>query len=230
MSAESHLNSRCSDDEKLSLTPLWIMFTAGSILCIVYALLAFNILQGDGAWEKRGQFGAMFGSLSALFSAFALGGVIFAIFIQRKEFLKSREDFHRLLTAQKDSTQLDVLKHAYDYIRETHVDRVAVYEEEASIRGVKTIDDLKIFEATDAATAVHNVANCYHYIGLLAHSGLLTRQTELLQEGAQTIVRIHTIIWPIIELQRERTGQSEYKQYFAWLAERAKDYSAGPRP
>jgi hypothetical protein len=43
-------------------------------------------------WNKRGTFGDMFGGVNALFSGLAFAGVIYAIFLQRKElFLQRRE-------------------------------------------------------------------------------------------------------------------------------------------
>ena len=59
---------------------------------ILYWLAMFIFLQGDNAWEHRGLFGDMFGSVNALFSGLAFAGVIYAIFLQRRELELQREE------------------------------------------------------------------------------------------------------------------------------------------
>jgi hypothetical protein len=53
-------------------------------------------------WEKRSQFGEMFGSINTLFSGLAFAGVIYTILLQRKELESQRE-------SQAKSEQLMVL-------------------------------------------------------------------------------------------------------------------------
>ena len=59
------------------------------LLCIVFGL-SVSILIDD--WNKRGQFGDMFGALNAFFSALALAGVIYAILLQRQDLKLQREE------------------------------------------------------------------------------------------------------------------------------------------
>lgn len=51
--------------------------------------ITLYLLQGD---ENRGTFGDMFGSVNALFSGLAFGGVIYAILLQRKELKLQRKE------------------------------------------------------------------------------------------------------------------------------------------
>jgi hypothetical protein len=61
-------------------------------------------------WNKRGSFGDMFGSINALFSGAALAGIIYTIFLQRRELQLqrrelelTRDELHRSAEAQEKS-------------------------------------------------------------------------------------------------------------------------------
>lgn len=45
--------------------------------------------------EQAGQFGDMFGAVNALFSGLAFAGLLFTIYLQRKEIVESRKDFSK---------------------------------------------------------------------------------------------------------------------------------------
>ncbi len=53
--------------------------------------LAAGLLFFD-SWAVRGQFGDLFGSVNALFSGLAFGGLIYAILLQRHELSLQREE------------------------------------------------------------------------------------------------------------------------------------------
>lgn len=50
-------------------------------------------------WEKRGQFGDIFGAVNALFSGLAFAGLIFAILLQREDLELQRQELK--LTTQE---------------------------------------------------------------------------------------------------------------------------------
>ena len=77
----------------------WIWWDYPELITKLFPELAVETL------EKRGVFGDMFGSLNALFSGIALVGVIFAVFMQRKELQLQREDLQRSIKAQEESSQ-----------------------------------------------------------------------------------------------------------------------------
>ena len=52
------------------------------VIC-VWALSFFLFFIGN--WEKRGQFGDMFGAVNALFSGLAFAGLIITLILQRNE-------------------------------------------------------------------------------------------------------------------------------------------------
>lgn len=60
-------------------------------LWIISGVIMFLAIPGD--WEKRGQFGDMFGAVNSLFSALALMGVIGAVLLQMEELVQQRRDF-----------------------------------------------------------------------------------------------------------------------------------------
>jgi hypothetical protein len=47
----------------------------------------------DEQWDRRGQFGDMFGSVNALFSGLAFAGIIFTIYLQMQELAEQRKEF-----------------------------------------------------------------------------------------------------------------------------------------
>jgi hypothetical protein len=61
----------------------------------------FHFLPKEDDWSKRGQFGDLFGSVNALFSGFAFAGIIYTIYLQRKD-LKLQE---KNVTAQMELTR-----------------------------------------------------------------------------------------------------------------------------
>jgi hypothetical protein len=79
---------------------LWV--TAGLVLWFAFPNL-----------EERGQFGDMFGAVNALFSGLAMGGVVFAILLQRRELRLQREE----LRMQREELQ----KTAASNVRQLHM-------------------------------------------------------------------------------------------------------------
>lgn len=82
----------------------WLVITiiglwAGSII-LIYLLM--------GNWSDRGTFGDAFGSINALFSGLAFGGVVLAIILQTKELEYQREELQQTreeLRGQKEQLQ-----------------------------------------------------------------------------------------------------------------------------
>lgn len=79
---------------------------------IITALCVFGIWFCFPDMESRGQFGDMFGAISALFSGFAFLGVIYTIFLQqeelslqREELKLTREELKRSAKAQEKSEE-----------------------------------------------------------------------------------------------------------------------------
>jgi uncharacterized membrane protein YciS (DUF1049 family) len=68
------------------------------LLLLVAFVIAIEITAGFtiyyffGSWSDRGTFGDMFGAVNTLFSGLAFAGVIYAIFLQRKELELQREE------------------------------------------------------------------------------------------------------------------------------------------
>jgi hypothetical protein len=72
-----------------SFRPLMVFVVATLVICCGYAAIVLFTLED---WEKRGQFGDMFGGVNALFSGLAFAGVIYAILLQRRELALQREE------------------------------------------------------------------------------------------------------------------------------------------
>ena len=121
-----------------------------------------------------------------------------------------------------------VLKEAYDYIIRTHKFRKIIYAKEKDIKAIKNVDDLKNLEKTlpEVREAIHEAANCYHYIGFLMKYGLLTNKSAIFEEGGDTFLRIHEIIRPAIKQERIRMDKETYKQYLEYLVEEISKYKS----
>ena len=66
-------------------------------VCVVLAWLILGLLpiMVNEAWDKRGQFGDMFGAVNSLFSALAFAGVIITILLQREELALQRHELEQ---------------------------------------------------------------------------------------------------------------------------------------
>ena len=86
----------------LIVIALWL----GSFFIITYAI---------PNWEHRGQFGDLFGSVNALFSGLAFAGLIYTIFLQRKELSLQRDELklqreEMAKSREELAEQADILK------------------------------------------------------------------------------------------------------------------------
>jgi len=59
----------------------------------------------DKAWEKRGQFGDMFGAVNSLFSGLAFFGIIITLFLQRKDLQVQQELLKETIREQKAASE-----------------------------------------------------------------------------------------------------------------------------
>lgn len=67
---------------------IWIGLATMIAICILYGIIVWNIVPED----KQGVFGDMYGAVNALFSGFALLGVVIAIVYQQQELKLQREE------------------------------------------------------------------------------------------------------------------------------------------
>jgi hypothetical protein len=95
------------DEEKESLPNLsrkhirWIVI--GTILSIPFYVTFMVLLMKS--WQDRSNFGEMFGGLNTLFSGLAFIGVIYAIFLQRRELEFQRQELILTRTELKRSAE-----------------------------------------------------------------------------------------------------------------------------
>jgi hypothetical protein len=85
------------------------------IICcmIVWGISWWATIYFIEGWQNRSAFGEMFGSVNTLFSGAALAGVIYAIFLQRRELQlqrreleMTREEMARSAKAQEESAEV----------------------------------------------------------------------------------------------------------------------------
>lgn len=94
---------------KSSYKPLYILFILVTILWIIAGCITYQFFD---TWSERGTFGDMFGAINSLFSGLAFAGVIYAIFLQRKELelqreelVMNREELRKAASAQSDQVE-----------------------------------------------------------------------------------------------------------------------------
>jgi hypothetical protein len=125
--------------------------------------------------------------------------------------------------------EANVLKDAYDYVIRTHQSRKIVYANETRIKTVNSVEDLQRLGG-DVRQAIHEVANCYHYIGFLMKSGLLTNKSAFFEEGGDTFDRTYQIIKSAITQERRSMPRETYKQYLEYLLKEMEQYRRGTQP
>ncbi|MCH2232165.1 MAG: hypothetical protein MK105_17650 [Crocinitomicaceae bacterium] len=130
---------------------LRIAVIIGVFLIVGFWLLAWLLIEfGFTKHEERGTFGDMFGSINALYSGLALGGIILTIFLQKKELKYQRRELretrrefeiqNETLKIQKfentffnlirnHSQMMDTLSEKREYSSDTVVDRYRALEE-----------------------------------------------------------------------------------------------------
>lgn len=124
---------------------------------------------------------------------------------------------------QREAT---ALKDVYDYLKQTHKYRKKIYADKEKIKAIQNQEALKQLERThpEVTEAIHEVANCYHYIGFLMRYGLLTNKPAIFEEGGDTILHIVEIIKPVIKQEREKMDKETYKQYLEYLVNEIRNY------
>lgn len=90
------------EDKLANLYKLFIIIIAVWVLS--YGIIVFLIKK----WEDRGTFGDAFGAVNSLFSGLAFAGIIYTIFLQRRELKYQREELEQ--TREEFKTQNFTLK------------------------------------------------------------------------------------------------------------------------
>ena len=86
---------------------LWGFVALLLLMILLWAIFGWWInYYYQGKADSRGTFGDMFGAINALFSGAALAGIIYSIFLQRKELKETREELDRAATAHEEIVKL----------------------------------------------------------------------------------------------------------------------------
>ncbi len=89
-----------------------LIFLSILVLCVLFG---FVMSRSIGDWPTRGYFGDMFGSINALFSGLAFGGIIIAILLQKQELEHQREELR--LTREEIRGQKEQLQAQNETLR-----------------------------------------------------------------------------------------------------------------
>jgi signal transduction histidine kinase len=104
-------NETNNQDERLSANvSLKSLILISVIVIAVQIFVGYLVYLKFSNWNERADFGEMFGAVNTLFSGLAFAGVIYAVFLQRRELElqryeleMTREELRRSATAQEKS-------------------------------------------------------------------------------------------------------------------------------
>ena len=100
-------NSQKVVRQENSLWTSWPFFILMAVILIVitgaYGRYVYNSF---GSFDKAGTFGDSFGALTSLFTALAFAGLIFTLFVQKRELSLQRLEFENLVQEQKSSNKI----------------------------------------------------------------------------------------------------------------------------
>ena len=91
-----------------------------AVIIIGFWLLTLYLLRGDA---DRGTFGDMFGSVNALFSGFALAGIILTILLQQSELKLQREELketRKEFQIQNETLRLQRFENTFFHLLDLH--------------------------------------------------------------------------------------------------------------
>lgn len=86
----------------LSYKGLLLLLSAVVVIWALYAALILLLVSG---MDNRGMSGDMFGGITALFSGLAFAGLIFTLFVQKKELQFQREELSHLVEEQRQTKE-----------------------------------------------------------------------------------------------------------------------------
>jgi hypothetical protein len=81
----------------------FIVCVIALLLLVIYWAMIYIFLKD---WSARSNFGESFGMLEALFSAFTFAGLVFTIYLQRKEIMTQQTELNRTAEIQKDTVKI----------------------------------------------------------------------------------------------------------------------------
>ena len=94
----------------------WIAIIVVVVICAAYIFFMFRLFPSD--YEKRGQFGDMFGFIGALFSGLAFAGLIVTMLQQREDLQNQKDEIK--LQRQDLEAQTEALKLQKEEIAQTN--------------------------------------------------------------------------------------------------------------
>lgn len=124
-----------------------IIFISVSII-IFMILNYFFVNKYFNSWEVRGQFGDSFGVITALFSGLAFAGLIYAIFLQRKELSLQRQELklqreEMAKSREQLAAQVDIFKAQF----KVDIAKIRVSAYEAEIEAIKMDSGSRVSDA-----------------------------------------------------------------------------------
>lgn len=103
------------------------------VIVILFSIYGICIYYSFSDWQERGTFGDAFGALNALFSGLAFVGIIYTIFLQRKELELQRKELE--LTRQ----ELKRTAEAQEKSEKALVKQVVSMERTAKLNALNTL-------------------------------------------------------------------------------------------
>ncbi len=109
-------------EESISLL-IWLV--VGAI--ILWGIMWWSVFNNLPDWPSRGQFGDLFGSINALFSGLAFAGIIYTIYLQRKELKLQRDEM------KASRAELNAQVKAQEYANSINIGQIKTASMQAQI-------------------------------------------------------------------------------------------------
>jgi hypothetical protein len=132
----------------------------------------FRVFPLESRLENYAYFGDMYGAVSTLFSAFALGGAIYAVILQSRELQETRSELARSAKAQQNIAEMQALIAMIEF-KEINAKQMMELEEDIRRRPKDFGDKFEIFTRTFTQMWLESMTDKQEY---------LKRLEELLSE------------------------------------------------
>jgi hypothetical protein len=111
---------------------------------------------------------------------------------------------------------------------DTHEERTEIFQNRKVIESVNSANDLTNFKKDNRVLydAVEEVANCYHFVGLLMKHKYIKDEKVFVEEAQISFQQIHSIIKGVIAQERIMYKNPQYKCYLEYLEAVIKKYGS----
>ena len=181
--------------------------------------------------ECKGQFGDIFGSVNALFSGLAFFGVVYALYLQRKEIHAQKAEIAATKSIQRET--VEALVHSmyansfakvYDILDDESVIAARHF---VNALGETPYKDWKArSDWEDSEKKIKTLLRAYNIAGIIVRRGFLPPK-YVISDWEPSLRSTWNTLAPYVEEQRRLRGSDNHWDNYEWLVKEAEVYVAG---